>query len=119
MSEKPIVKPPITTHILDTSRGQAAADVPVILFSYNIHSKQWTMIGESSTNNDGRAAFPTPAKLESGIYKLRFETHVHFEKTTTKFLYPFVEITFNLEIGQHYHIPLLLQPFGYSTYRGT
>ncbi|XP_037920247.1 uncharacterized protein LOC119657421 isoform X1 [Hermetia illucens] len=108
----------ISTHILDTSRGRAATNVPVTLFK--LENDIWKQISQNVTNQDGRAPGLVPnGDLTVGLYKLHFDTAEYFKQTTTRFLYPFVEIVFNCDELGHYHIPLLLNPFGYSTYRGT
>ncbi len=109
----------ITTHILDTSKGKPAADVTIIL--YHGGNDEWTEISRGKTDTDGR--IPDLVKKEitltEGIYKMRFETKDYFDKIQIKTFYPYVEIIFEIEADQHYHIPLLLNPFGYSTYRGS
>lgn len=106
----------ITTHILDTSIGKPATGIPVIL--YKQHDDYWDVIGANTTDKNGRISeFPDQhEKLNSGIYKLKFEVHAYFEGDS---FFPFVEIVFVVDKGEHYHVPLLLSPFGYSTYRGS
>jgi len=109
----------LTTHILDTTRGKPAKDVSIIL--YRNENDQWTEVVKGITNNDGR--IPNLLKkdvvLENGIYKIRFYTKDYFDKDGIATFYPFVEIVFDITTQEHYHIPLLLSPFGYSTYRGS
>lgn len=109
----------ITTHILDTSKGKPASDVTVVLYSGT--NDAWTEIGRGKTNGDGRVTdlLPKDSLLETSIYKLRFETKDYFDKQQITTFYPFVEIVFDVEFTEHYHVPLLLNPFGYSTYRGS
>jgi 5-hydroxyisourate hydrolase len=109
----------ITSHILDTTKGKPAADVTIILFLGG--NDEWKEIARGKTNNDGRIQdlIKKEATLQQGIYKMRFETKDYFDKTLTQTFYPYVEIIFEIESDQHYHIPLLLNPFGYSTYRGS
>ncbi|GAA4746418.1 hydroxyisourate hydrolase [Flavisolibacter ginsenosidimutans] len=108
----------ITTHILDTSKGKPASGVTVVLYSGN---DAWAEIARGATNNDGRVTdlLRKDSLLETGIYKLRFETKDYFEKQHIITFYPFVEIVFDVQDNEHYHVPLLLNPFGYSTYRGS
>lgn len=111
---------PITTHILDTAQGRPAAGVDLSL--HQLKEGKWFELGKGKTNDDGRMANLLPAdwQLESGIYKMRFETAGYFQACNLKGFYPYVEITFTIESPtQHYHVPLLLNPFGYSTYRGS
>ncbi|MBX9689345.1 MAG: hydroxyisourate hydrolase [Candidatus Obscuribacterales bacterium] len=111
---------PITTHILDTARGCPAAGVPL-----SIELEQdgkFVKLGQGVTNNDGRVTdlLPHDRPLESGRYRMRFETAVYFQAQKIEGFYPYVEIVFEIKNpSQHYHIPLLLSPFGYSTYRGS
>lgn len=109
----------ITTHILDTSKGKPAADVTIIL--YGGENDEWTELSRGKTNNDGRITnfLYKDDLLHFGIYKMRFETKDYFDRHQVKTFYPYVEIIFENEKDQHYHIPLLLNPFGFSTYRGS
>jgi 5-hydroxyisourate hydrolase len=109
----------LTTHILDTSKGKPAPGIHVILSQ---HKKEvWIELTKGITNNDGR--IPDLLKkgtvMELGTYKLRFETQSYFAKQSVETFYPFVEITFQVTTEDHYHVPLLLNPFGFSTYRGS
>lgn len=109
----------ISTHILNSCEGKAARNVSVTLFR-NIPGGAWEEINSSKTNIDGR--IETLISLEnfcSGVYKLRFGISEYFANFNKKSLYPYIEITVECEEGQHYHVPLLLSPFSYSTYRGT
>jgi 5-hydroxyisourate hydrolase len=109
----------ITTHILDTSKGKPAEGIIIIL--YHGTNDQWEEIARVRTNEDGRA--PKLAEIDhssrEGIFKLRFETKDYFDKEQIATFYPYVEIIFEVMKGSHYHVPLLLNPFGYSTYRGS
>ena len=109
----------ITTHILDTTHGRPATGVSIIL--YKGDNDQWTEIAKGITNEDGRIAdlLKKDVVLLKGIYKIRFETKDYFNKKGIETFYPYVEIIFDITTQEHYHIPLLLNPFGYSTYRGT
>jgi len=109
----------ITTHILDTTKGRPAADVSIILYSYSNGS--WTEIVKGKTDENGRIKDLLSAEkiLEKGIYKLRFETKDYFNKQRIQTFFPFIEIVFDIQSSEHYHVPLLLNPFGYSTYRGS
>ena len=109
----------ITTHILDTSKGKPAADVAVVL--YEQQDDTWSPIAADKTNKDGRIADLLEGNviLVPGNYKLRFATQEYFDKHDISSLYPFIEIVFNISNNEHYHVPLLLNPFGYSTYRGS
>ncbi|MEO8720776.1 MAG: hydroxyisourate hydrolase [Ginsengibacter sp.] len=108
----------ITTHILDTSKGKPAAGVKVILFQL---TNDWQLIGSDVTNKDGRITELPQVEnsTEKTIFKLKFETQEYFDENNTESFYPFIEITFAIQNEAHYHVPLLLNPFGYSTYRGS
>ena len=105
---------PITTHVLDTARGRPAAGIPVTL-EYSTGG-QWIAVGSGTTGSDGRIADLVPAgvQLRTGDYRIVFVTAAFSP------FYPRVEVTFVVgNPSEHYHIPLLLSPFGYSTYRGS
>jgi 5-hydroxyisourate hydrolase len=110
----------ITTHVLDVSSGRPAANVEVIL-ELLTESGAWPEVGRGFTDSDGRAKDLGAAKaLQAGTYRLTFDTHSYFVAQNIAGLYPQVVIVFEVKnIGDHYHIPLLLSPFGYSTYRGS
>jgi len=109
----------LTTHILDTMKGKPAEGISVYLFQQ--HADEWTEVTLASTNPDGRIPnlLQKDVLLEPGVYKMRFDTQPYFERQSLPTFYPFVEITFTITGNEHYHIPLLLSPFGYSTYRGS
>lgn len=111
---------PITTHVLDTSAGRAAKGISVTLeFQKN---GNWKQIGKSVTDDNGRIEdlLQPGSEIEAGNYRLNFLTKPYFESQNVAVFYPYVLVTFTLtEIESHCHVPLLLNPFGYSTYRGT
>lgn len=107
----------ISTHVLDTSSGKAAAGVPVTLARES--DGVWTALAEAVTDADGRCKELFGAEgVFAGRYRLNFDVAAYFGERAS--LYPEVTITFQVPVdGASYHIPLLLSPFGYSTYRGT
>ena len=109
----------ITTHILDTTKGKPASGITIIL--YVGENDEWTEMKRGKTNADGRITdlLEKDVLLQRGIYKLRFETKDYFDKNAIPTFYPYVEIIFDVQSTEHYHVPLLLNPFGYSTYRGS
>ena len=109
----------LTTHILDTTKGKPAAEVSIILYQ-NINN-DWIEMAKGLTNADGRIPnlLEKDLTLEHGVYKMKFDTGGYFEKQATVAFYPFVEIVFEVDSNEHYHVPLLLNPYGYSTYRGS
>lgn len=111
----------ITTHVLDTSLGRPAAGVPVVL-ELLTGEGNWKLIGQGSTDADGRLAglLPPGSTLVEGTYRLRFDTAAYFRARNAQSFYPNVTVVFTVrDPGQQYHIPLLLSPYAYSTYRGS
>ena len=110
----------ITTHVLDVSIGRPAANVGVILESQST-AGGWTEAARGATDPDGRVRDWTAAKaVAAGTYRLTFDTRAYFAVRKIASLYPQVVIVFEVrDADEHYHIPLLLSPFGYSTYRGS
>ena len=111
----------ITTHVLDLSIGRPGAGVPVIL-EFKADTGPWLQIAEGITDTDGRLhdLFPVKRAFESGNYRLIYETGLYFLSLGIECFFPQVTVTFTVkDTSQHYHIPLLLSPFGYSTYRGS
>lgn len=109
----------ITTHILDTTKGKPAAGVTIILFKQS--EKGWEQMAQGVTNSDGRIPdlLSIDFVMPFGNYKMKFETQAYFDAIGEATFYPFVEIVFLIKTKEHYHVPLLLNPFGYSTYRGS
>lgn len=108
----------VTTHVLDAARGRPAAGVAVTLEAAS--GPQWTQLAESTTNSDGRIGELGPQRLDPGEYRLTFATGDYFDALGTESFYPRVQINFRItDPEQHYHVPLLLSPFSYSTYRGS
>lgn len=109
----------VTTHVLDTALGQPAAGVAVRLEF--VSDDGWTELGRSVTDADGRARDVGPATLPPGIYRLVFDTGAYFAGQGSKpAFFPEVAITFRVDgESPHHHVPLLLSPFAYSTYRGS
>jgi 5-hydroxyisourate hydrolase len=102
----------ITTHVLDTSRGCPAAGVPVVL--ERGADSGWQPVGRGTTDADGRVSDLLSGRPEDGRYRLVFDTGAYSR------FYPEVTVTFVVDGDEdHYHVPLLLSPFGYSTYRGS
>ena len=111
---------PITTHVLDIAKGSPAENVPIQLESLN--NSEWQLLGRGSTNADGRLTnLLEPGSLAKGNYRISFDVEKYFiSQNIQRFFYPVVRIEFEiLNPELHYHVPLLLSPFGYSTYRGS
>jgi 5-hydroxyisourate hydrolase len=110
----------ITTHVLDTARGAPAAGVEVVLERQ--HNAGWQTIGRGLTDADGRqrALMADTAVAPAGIYRLRFDTGSYFAAHSMTAFFPQVTVMFEVPEGRaHHHVPLLLSPFGYTTYRGS
>jgi 5-hydroxyisourate hydrolase len=111
----------ISTHVLDTAKGKPAAGVPVSLERQESSGK-WLSLALAQTDQDGRCGelLPDSATLVGGVYRLTFDTAKYFAACGVDGLYPAVEILFRVRGGEsHFHIPLLLSPNGYTTYRGS
>ena len=108
-------RPPVTTHILDLVRGKPAADIVVRLFGPTGH------LADGITNTDGRVeSWSEPLVLQPGKYRLEFDVEPWFSERSEQSFYEDVHISFRVgDTCEHYHVPLLLSPFGYSTYRGS
>ena len=108
----------ITTHILDTSRGRPAANVavPMALRAGEV----WKELANARTDALGRVGTLLPADMPHapGTFRLRFDVAEYFRTEGVPAFFPYVEVVFEVHDDSHYHFPLLLSPFGYSTYRG-
>jgi len=109
----------ITTHVLDISRGCPAAGLRVELLIQS--GTEWKSIGTGLTDVNGRCnALMGGTKLEAGSYRLLFNAGAYYRERNTETFYSEIPIVFEiLRTEAHYHVPLLLSPFGYSTYRGS
>ncbi|MFK8001910.1 MAG: hydroxyisourate hydrolase [Polyangiales bacterium] len=112
------MKSPITTHVLDTAIGRPAAGVRITLESLDGAP---TEIGAGVTDDDGRITdLLEPGSLKAGTYRITFFVEEYLEKNGQRGFYPQVPVVFRVEAtDEHYHVPLLLNPYGYSTYRGS
>ena len=111
----------ISTHVLDTSLGKPARGVFVVLERVADDGAAMP-IGGGTTDGDGRLRdlLSTGVALEEGSYRLTFETEQYFVSSQRSTFFPTVAITFRVGPGaEHYHVPLLISPFGYTTYRGS
>jgi hydroxyisourate hydrolase len=110
----------ITTHVLNTTTGKPAQQLSIVLEQFTLDEK-WNVLGSGKTNIDGRLPnlLSAETKIVPGIYRLIFDTASYFKTQNIKGFYPSVTITFEITDASHYHVPLLLNPYGYSTYRGS
>lgn len=113
----------ISTHILDTCKGMPASDVIISLEKKESTDGEWIKIGSGSTNADGRLSFDCPK--EKGIYRLNFGIESYFKKDKARevsgdFFFLDTPVVFQItNTDRKYHVPLLLNPYGYTTYRGS
>ncbi len=115
------MKSPITTHVLDVTLGIPASGVTTTL-EYRAAPGTWKELSRSKTGSDGRITnfLPEQFAVEKGVYRLTFFTEEYFRSSATETFFPFVVVTFEIrDVAAHYHVPLLLSPYGYSTYRGS
>jgi 5-hydroxyisourate hydrolase len=112
---------PITTHVLDLSSGRPANGVPVIL-EFRDEKGDWRLLGQGATDANGRlkSLLPDGFRLEMGTYRLQFDLSGYYRAKKMESLYPEASVVFTVrDAGEHYHLPLLLTPHGYTTYRGS
>ncbi len=139
------LRPPITTHVLDVTLGRPGSGIDVALHWWTQTSPSaekmsdgdengfWVPLGKSVTNNDGRAGplMPISNKIQPGIYRLTFNTGTYLTRTNSgvnqqegvsRGFYPYVMIVFEVkpsQVSEHFHVPVLLSPYSFSTYRGS
>ncbi|CAJ0928565.1 unnamed protein product, partial [Mesorhabditis belari] len=112
----------LSTHVLDISLGKPGQDIEVK--TYHLENETWDLIGKNKTDSNGRISSALflegkESKFSNGLYKLRFEIGKYYEEKGILTFYPYVEIFFKIDdSSQHFHVPLTLSPFGYSTYKG-
>ena len=114
------MRSPITTHVLDVAAGHPAAGIDVVLEAKS--DDGFEAIGSGTTDNDGRIAdlLPSDHRLIPGVYRLTFHVGPYLEASETAGFYDDIPIQFRVDVpSEHYHVPLLLSPYGYSTYRGS
>lgn len=105
----------LSTHVLDTAQGRPAAGVNLAL--HRLQDDEWVAVATATSDADGRASGLAPAGLQAGTYRLWFDTGGYFPDGG---FYPEVTVVFIVAgSAEHYHVPLLLSPYGYSTYRGS
>jgi 5-hydroxyisourate hydrolase len=111
----------VSTHVLDTARGRPAEGLSITLDAAT-DDGGWRRIGAAETNADGRAPdlVDDDAVAQPGVYRMTFETGLWFTARGADTFYPVAHVTFEIiDADEHHHVPLLLSPFGYSTYRGS
>ena len=110
----------VTTHVLDTALGRPAAGVPVELaVGDDTSAGGWRVLATATTDADGRAGDLGPDTVGPGRYRLRFDTAAYLAATAQECFHPEVAVVFTVPDASHHHVPLLLSPYAYSTYRGS
>ncbi|MGE3164875.1 MAG: hydroxyisourate hydrolase [Planctomycetota bacterium] len=111
----------ITTHVLDTTRGRGAHGVEVVLALRLGAGPEWHTLAQEVTDENGRVGgFKTEPAFAAGVYRLRFGLGAYFDRQGSTTFYPYADVVFHVaDPRQHYHVPLLASPHGYTTYRGT
>lgn len=120
----PVYHNQLSSHVLDIVKGQPVENVKVMLEKQAEDGKGWLMLEEKVTDKDGRISDllkieEGKEKANDGVYRLTFYTKPYFDSQNMTTFYPFVEVVFKIEGGSHYHVPITLSPYGYSTYRGS
>ncbi len=109
----------LSSHILDVSTGMPAVGVSVQLNRLNQKTKVWSFVEEKVTDGQGRIKeFLNQRDKNAGIYKLTFFIKDYFSRKKTESFYPFIDVVFEIKDKKHYHVPITLSAYGYSTYRG-
>jgi 5-hydroxyisourate hydrolase len=117
---EPPARSPITVHVLDTSRGKPAVGLTVVLEQAD--GEAWRKVSTAKTDDHGRIdkLLPADKPVAAGVYRLTFDSGAYFAASKTKTFYPQIVVIFQIDDPkEHYHVPLILSPFGYSTYRGS
>lgn len=109
----------LSSHILDVSKGVPVSGVIIKLERYSQRTNIWSFVEEKKTDENGRITdFLNASQANSGIYKLTYFTAEYFKKNGIESFYPFIEVVFQIQDQNHYHVPITLSAYGYSTYRG-
>ncbi|WP_300811761.1 hydroxyisourate hydrolase [uncultured Bacteroides sp.] len=110
----------LSSHILDINQGKPATGVKITLEKQD-KDDHWTVIDEKTTNPDGRVKdfLERDGNDHKGIYRLTYHVAPYFEAQKQSTFYPFIEVVFEIKDNNHYHVPITLSPYGYSTYRGS
>ncbi|NXN12017.1 HIUH hydrolase, partial [Indicator maculatus] len=111
----------LTTHVLNTAMGLPATGLAIHVAQLQESGTQWTELAQRWTDEDGRCSpLLAPEQVKAGTYKLRFETAAYWQGLGHSSFYPFVEVIFTItDPAQKFHVPLLISPFSYTTYRGS
>lgn len=112
---------PISSHVLDTSSGFPASGISITFEKFDSQSKEWIHVVRKEADKDGRASkFLSWEEFQPITYRMRFDIKDYFHDKGVETFYPYAEVVFEIkDTKAHYHVPLLLSPYGYSTYRGS
>ena len=110
----------LSSHILDINSGKPAPGVKIILSKFDKGNNTWNVVEERFTDENGRVKdFLEENNNNKGIYKLTYNVAPYFESKSQETFYPYIDVVFEIKDDNHYHVPITLSPFGYSTYRGS
>lgn len=111
----------LSSHILDITKGMPASGVKVELEKQDTTTLKWKIIDQKITDANGRIKdfLPMNSRDNKGNYRLRFLVDEYFKREKTESFYPYIEVVFSIHDTKHYHVPITLSPYGYSTYRGS
>lgn len=109
----------LSTHILNISNGTPAPGVTVELYKYEEDDSDWEMVDSKKTQESGRINTFLEGSKHEGTYKLVFQTAEYFDQMGVESFYPFIPVVFEISDAAHYHVPITLSRYGYSTYRGS
>ncbi|MCQ0112749.1 hydroxyisourate hydrolase [Zhouia amylolytica] len=110
----------LSTHVLDITEGKPDAKIQISLERYEKEHNNWVLVKTSKTDENGRISnFLPTSQNNEGVYKLIFHTKPYFKNKGVNSFYPYIEIPFEINDQSHYHVPITVSPFGYSTYRGS
>lgn len=108
----------LSTHILDTTKGEPVPNVEIRLYKLEKDGVTWTLKSKGVTDKNGRIANFLPGKKNDGTYRLQFLTYNYFNSQGLKSIYPYVDLVFSITGKSHYHIPITISANGYATYKG-
>jgi 5-hydroxyisourate hydrolase len=116
----PKIEYQLSTHVLDISKGLPAENVEISLYKLDDKSNTWLLLSTLLTDKNGRISDFLPKNVDNkGTYKLQFQTKKYFDPQGIESIYPYIDVNFVISGKSHYHIPITLSPYGYSTYRGS
>jgi 5-hydroxyisourate hydrolase len=110
----------LSTHVLDIARGLPASGIAICLYALGTSAGERHLLAEALTNADGRTDAPLAPRLPSGTYEITYDVAAYFARTSQETFYEEIPVRVRIDGAvARYHVPLLLSPWGYSTYRGS